>query len=91
MNKKSNAKIATFSLQKCAFDKSRKKLSMGFCGSFPSRFAIRSHITDTVIEFTTVKVDDPMFDQDQWDGEQMIYRPVTQLTNVEYFILYNEY
>jgi hypothetical protein len=44
---------------------------------FPQRIYLKSQWTGETLEFNPVTVDDPKFDQDGWDGEQMIYRAVS--------------
>jgi hypothetical protein len=93
MNREDHTVLA-ISLKLCSFDTDRKKLSASsshFGGRFPSRFYVRSHFTDALVEFIPVTEDDPLFDQDQWDGEQMVYRPTTKTKNVDYFVMYNEF
>ena len=29
------------------------------------------------------------FDEDQWDGEQQVYRPVGDVKNVDHLVIYN--
>lgn len=84
--------IPTVNLSKCEFDKSRKvlKLASEYMG-MPLEFYVKSHITGKTVRFVVVGEDDPLFDQDQWDGEQQIYRPVDRTPNVDYMVIYHAY
>ena len=79
-------------LELCEFDKERKclKLASEYFG-MPQRFAVKSHHTGRVMEFIPVSYGDPLFDEDGWDGEQQIYRPVEYLDNLEYMVIYNQW
>jgi hypothetical protein len=80
------------SLDKCEYDKSRKqlKLSSEYMG-MPSEFFVRSHITGREIRFVAIGPEDKLFDQDQWDGEQRIYRPTHEINTIDYMVIYNQY
>jgi hypothetical protein len=41
--------------------------------------------------FVTVGPQDRLFDQDGWDGEQQIYRPIGNVPNVDYMVIYHTY
>lgn len=89
-----NMSIGTVSLKYCSYDKNRKTLTLAsefFGGRFPSQFFVRSHHTGKDVRFTTVGPEDKLFDQDQWDGEMQIYRPVGNVTNVDYLVVRHEY
>jgi hypothetical protein len=84
--------IPSISLSKCDFDKSRKvlKMSSEYFG-MPSKFKVVSHHTGKEILFTAVRDGDPLCDQDGWDGEMCIYRPVHDIPNVDHLIIYHAY
>ena len=85
--------IPTVKLQWCEFDKARRvlKLASEFVG-MPAQFFVESHHTGRVIRFTPVVPGDKLFDPDQWDGEQQIYRPVSgSPLNVDYLVIYHAY
>jgi hypothetical protein len=84
--------IPTVPLEKCTYNKNRKVLTLAseYFG-MPSTFNVVSHHTGKVIRFIPVNPDDSLFDQDQWDGEQQIYRPVGNVPNVDHMVIYNEY
>lgn len=84
--------IPVVSLKRCEFDKSRKvlKLASEYFG-MPREFFVESHHTGRVVRFVAVGPEDKLFDQDQWDGEQQIYRPVGGefYTNVDHMVIYH--
>lgn len=84
------AKIPTVDLNLCEFDKQRKvlKLASEYFG-MPEEFVVRSHHTGKHVRFVSVKPGDPLFDEDGWDGEQCVYRPVLATTNVDHMVIYN--
>jgi hypothetical protein len=77
-------------LNMCEYNKERKvlKLASEFFG-MPASFEVVSHHTGKTIKFVVVKPGDPLFDEDGWDGEQCIYRPVSPVKNVDHFVIYN--
>jgi hypothetical protein len=79
-------------LSYCEFDKTRKRLSLAseYFG-MPSEFDVVSNHTGRKVRFKPVQPEDRLFDQDQWDGEQQIYRPTDSLPNVEYLVIYHQY
>ena len=85
-------RISEVSLEVCDYDKSRKvlKLTSDFIG-MPSEFFVKSHHTGKVVRFTPVGEYDKLFDQDQWDGEQQIYRPIGNVPGVDHFVIFNAY
>lgn len=56
----------------------------------PNSIKIRSDKTNRIIEFVSLNPDDPLYDEDHWDGEQKIYRPVEDC-KVDCLVIYNEY
>ena len=84
--------IPMVDLKFCEYDKARKvlKLASEYFG-MPKNFAVRSHHTGRTVMFESVQPGDPLWDEDGWDGEQCIYRPVVPLRNVEYMVIYNQY
>lgn len=77
-------------LEYCEFDKKLKRLTVPseFFGK-PSEFTIKSNITGKTVDFVVIGEDDPLFDQDQWDGIQQLYRPKTKQKNVELCVIYD--
>jgi hypothetical protein len=82
--------IPTVSLTDCQYDKRRGvlKLASNLVG-MPRSLFIQSHVTGKVVRFTTVGPEDVLFDQDGWDGEMQIYRPVGGHANVDHLCIYN--
>lgn len=83
--------LPTAELKCCYYDKKRKVINMAsdFIGK-PLEFFLHSHHTGKTIHFKAIDEGDIMFDQDQWDGEQQIYRPVENLPGVDYMVIYNQ-
>jgi hypothetical protein len=67
-----------------AFNKTGKK-------GFPQCLFVMSHLTGIEVEFRPIRESHPLFDEDQWDGEQMIYEPVQAnlCPNVKTLVVYN--
>ena len=84
--------IPTVSLELCEYNKKTKvlKLASEYFG-MPLTFNVKSHHTGKTVRFVPVNPADPLFDEDHWDGEQQIYRPVERNTKVDYMIIYNQY
>lgn len=84
--------IPTVSLQFCEYDKVRKilKLASEFVG-MPSKLIVKSHYTGKEMLFVVVGPDDPLFDEDGWDGELCKYRPVDNTKNVDHMYIYHAY
>lgn len=84
--------IPTVPLEKCEYDKTRRvlKLASEYIGK-PGEFFVKSHHTGKTVRFTAVGEHDVLFDQDQWDGEQQIYRPIGNVPGVEHMVIYNQY
>lgn len=85
--------IDTVPLEKCEYDKARRvlKLASEYIG-MPREFFVKSHHTGKEVRFTAVAEHDVLFDKDQWDGEQQIYRPVGgNVPGVDHMVIYNQY
>lgn len=87
-----STEVPEISLEKCEYDKTRRvlKLSSEYFG-MPVTFDVRSHHTGKTIRFFPVSLGDPLFDEDQWDGEQRIYRPVSPTSGVDYMVIYHQW
>jgi len=76
-----------YSLKSFEYDKSRKQLkaptSKFVYGSFPIDLIVQSHVTGVRIQFRPIGENHPLFDQDQWDGEQRIYEPILCLVSYQ--------
>ena len=84
--------IPTVNLSRCEYDKTRKVLSLAseYFG-MPLTFFVKSHHTGKEVRFVPVNPADVLYDEDQWDGEQQIYRPVGNVPGVDYMVIYNQY
>ena len=84
--------IPSVSLKLCEYDKNRKvlKLASEYFG-MPREFYVVSHKTGKEFRFVPVNEHDVLFDQDGWDGEQMIYRPVGHCPTVDHMVIYHQY
>jgi hypothetical protein len=86
------AMIPTVGLELCEYDKTRKVIKLASeCIGMPRQFYVVSHKTGKEFRFVAVGPEDRLFDQDQWDGEQQIYRPVGHCPTVDYMVIYNQY
>lgn len=84
------AQIPTVGLELCEYDKNRKvlKLASEYFG-MPQTFFVESHHTGKVVRFAAVGPEDILFDEDGWDGEQQVYRPIGNVPGVEYMVIYH--
>ena len=82
----------TVELSLCEYNKNTKvlKLASEYFG-MPLSFIVKSHHTGKEVRFVPVNPADPLFDEDHWDGEQQIYRPVGNVPGVDYMVIYNQY
>ena len=79
----------TITLDRCHWDPRHRCLTISsthFAGGFPRQFSIKSHRTGKTVSFVPVGPEDRLFDQDGWDGEMSIYRPVG-ITTVEHAVV----
>ena len=82
--------IPTIPLKFCEYDKERKvlKLASEYFG-MPSTLFVESHHTGKQVRFVPVTPADKLFDPDQWDGEQQIYRPLGDVPGVDHMVIYH--
>ena len=87
-----NPQLPTVGLNLCEFDKQRRilKLASEYLG-MPHQFFVHSHYTGKHVRFVAVGPEDILFDQDGWDGEQQIYRPVGNVPNVNHLVIYHQH
>lgn len=79
------------STSQCHYDKVRKVLRMSSkVIGMPLTFHVRSHHTGKIVRFVPVNPGDCLYDEDQWDGEQQVYRPVYSCLGVDHFVIYND-
>jgi hypothetical protein len=84
--------IPRIELRHCEYDKTRKVLKLSselLAGGFPAQLFIKSHHTGKEVRFVPVGPEDRLFDQDFWDGEMCVYRPVGNVPNVDHMIIYH--
>jgi hypothetical protein len=86
------ASIPTVELAVCDYNKERKVLTLtsDVIGK-PREFMVKSHHSGKEVRFVVIGPEDKLYDEDQWDGEQQIYRPTSVSTNVEYMVIYNNH
>lgn len=86
--------METVSLKYCKYDKKSKVLGVSsevFGGSFPREFFVRSHVTGMDVRFVAIGVEDVLYDEDGWDGEMMVYRPVGNVPTIDHMVVYHEF
>jgi hypothetical protein len=85
-------RIPTVDLSRCEYDKNRKvlKLASEYFG-MPLTFFVKSHHTGKEVRFVPVTPADVLFDEDGWDGEQQVYRPLGNVPGVHHMVIYNQY
>lgn len=84
--------IPTVDLKLCEYDKGRKvlKLASEYFG-MPSTFLVKSHHTGKEVRFVTVGPEDKLYDEDGWDGEQQVYRPLGNVPGVDHMVIYHQW
>jgi len=84
--------IPSIDLGKCDYDKSRKvlKLVSEYIG-MPRQFIVKSHHTGKEVRFVVVGPEDKLFNEDGWDGEMCVYRPVGNVPGVDHLVIYHAY
>lgn len=83
--------MKTVNLKSCVHNKDRKYLVLQCDGRFPKEIVVKSDYTGKEIVFKTVQPGDPLFCEDQWDGEQQIYRPTEKIPTIEYLTMFAGY
>lgn len=81
--------FAKISLEKCKWQKDLNQLSVSWNSSFPAEVTIHNPKTSNLRKYVCLTDTDPRFDQDCWDGEQMVYRTPAKTNNAEYLVLYH--
>lgn len=89
---KQKRELPRVDLKFCDFDKKHKvlRLASEYFG-MPPEFFVVSHHTGKEVRFKVVDEHDVLFDPDGWDGELCIYRPVGNIPNVNYLVIYHAY
>lgn len=87
---KQKPNIPTVDLSLCEYNKHAKflKLASEYMG-MPPQFFVKSHHTGKEVRFVEIGPEDKLYDEDGWDGEQKIYRPVGVVPNVDYMVIYH--
>jgi hypothetical protein len=82
--------IVEVALNFCKYNKNRRVLllSSKYVG-MPQQLFISSHHTGKEVRFVVVSQYDVLFDQDQWDGEQQVYRPVGTVPGVDHMVIHH--
>ena len=82
----------TIPLKFCTFIKDQRVLRVAseFCG-MPRTVAVLSEHTGKTVQFVPIGPEDPLYDEDGWDGERKIYYPVEPQARVDYLIIFSEY
>ena len=81
--------IVYLSLEECKWQKHLNQLTTPWNSSFPREVTVHNQHTGTLRLYTQIKDTDTRFDQDQWDGEQMVYKTHSPTNNAEYLVLYH--
>lgn len=81
--------IVYLSLEECKWQKNLNQLTAPYNSSFPREVTVHNQHTDKLRLYTQINDTDPRFDQDQWDGEQMVYKTHLSTNNAEYLVLYH--
>jgi hypothetical protein len=66
-----------FSSDVFEYDAKDKMLKRAFNYKFPDSVFVTSSRTKNTVEFLPVSYGDDLYDEDGWDGEQMVYRAVS--------------
>lgn len=86
------AHVPTVNLALCHYKAHCGKLELSTAhtnGRMPASIFIQSHHTGRTVLFSCVKEGDPLFDQDQYDGEQQVYRPSVPEERVKLLVIHN--
>lgn len=81
--------IPVVSLEVCEYRKDKRVLLMSDSHiGMPLTFFVKSHKTGKEVRFIPVRPGDALFDPDQWDGEQQIYRPLGMVDSVDHLVIH---
>lgn len=79
-------------LSSCDFNKKENKLTV--CSELvgmPRELIVHSDYTGKDVVFRVIGPEHPQYDEDQWDGEQQIYRPLSPAGRVKTLVIYHQY
>jgi len=87
---KARIESPTIPLEMCHYKAHCQKLSIPseYIG-MPHEVFVKSHHTGRTVLFRAVAPDHPLYDEDQWDGEQQVYAPVEDIKNVKCLVIYD--
>lgn len=85
------SEIPSVSLAMCEWNPKAKRLTLAseYMG-MPRSFYVVSHKTGKEFRFREIGPEDILYDEDQWDGEQKIYRPVGHCP-VDHMVIYHQF
>ena len=83
------SKAEHLSLLQCKWQKHLNQLSTPWNVRFPNEVAVYNSKTGKHRIYVRLNETDPRFDQDGWDGEQMVYRTHSPTNSAEYLVLYH--
>lgn len=85
--------MQTIFLSDCRYNKDKRMLEIPYSvlREYPVQFLVRSQTTCKEVRFSVIGPEDSMYDEDQWDGEQKIYRPIGNVPTVEYAVVSHFY
>lgn len=85
-------KLPLVSLKVCEYNKKNKSLRLAseFCG-MPDEFEVVSHHTGEIIKFRANGVGDPNACDKVAQMTSRVYRPTTEVKNVDYAVIYDQY
>lgn len=81
--------VAKISLENCKWQKNLNQLSIPWNSKWPVEVTIHNPKTSNHRKYVRLTDTDPRFDQDGWDGEQMVYKTYDKTNNAEYLVLYH--
>jgi len=82
-------KLVLLNLKDLKWQKDLNQLTFSWEKFFPNEVTVYNPKTNKYVLYCRVLPNDARFDQDLWDGEQMIYKTDTATNNAEYLVLYH--
>lgn len=81
--------IQRISLHDCKWQKNLNQLIIQWDKTFPTSAEVFNPKTNIHRTYVHLTDSDPRFDQDGWDGEQMVYKTYSETNGAEYLVLYH--
>lgn len=81
--------VVNVMLEQCKWQKNLNQLILPWNKNFPQQVSVHNPKTDSYRIYGHLTENDPRFDQDGWDGEQMVYKTNAKTNNAEYLVLYH--